>query len=105
MDSIHYSKNKLATDYVTVPVMLNFNFTPHRRYAYGFSAGVSFGYKYSSRQKFKSDETGKFKTFNSFDLNPWKISYVGELTLGWLKLYGLLCHPEHIQQGIEPNTL
>ena len=26
----HYKKNKLAADYVTVPLMLNFNFTPNQ---------------------------------------------------------------------------
>lgn len=89
VDSINYKKDKLAADYVTVPLMLNFNFTPHRRRnPYGFSVGVSAGYRYSSRQKFKSHEFGKQKTFNDFNLEPWKLSYVGELELGWLKLYG-----------------
>ena len=37
-------KNKLAADYVTVPMMLNFNFTPNRRKGFGLSAGVSAGY-------------------------------------------------------------
>jgi hypothetical protein len=88
MDTINYKKDKLAADYATIPVMLNFNFTPHRRHNYGLSAGASFGYRYSSRQKFVSQAEGKQKTFNSFDLNPWKISYIGEIQLGWFNLYG-----------------
>jgi hypothetical protein len=89
MDTINYSKNKLAEDFVTMPLMLNFNFTPHRRHPFGFSAGASFGYRYSSREKFKSNVDGKQKTYNDFDLNPWKISYIGELQLGyWVSLYG-----------------
>ena len=44
-------KNKLAADYLTVPLMLNFNFTPSRRNGFGFSGGVSAGYMYSARQK------------------------------------------------------
>ena len=48
-------KNKLAADYVTVPLMLNFNFTPDRRRGFGFSAGVSAGYLYSARQKVKNN--------------------------------------------------
>src|SRR5882762_8482917 len=35
IDSISYSKNKLAADYLTVPFMLNFNFTPGRRNGFG----------------------------------------------------------------------
>jgi hypothetical protein len=100
-DTINYSKNKLAVDYVTVPVMLNFNFAPHRRNGYGFSAGASFGYKYSSRQKFVSGETGKEKTFNGFDLNTWKISYIGELQLGWLKLYGSYATKSMFSRGLD----
>jgi Outer membrane protein beta-barrel domain len=89
IDTINYTKDKLAVDYFTVPLMLNFNFTPHRRRnPYGFSIGASAGYRYSSRQKFKSHEFGKQKTFNDFDLQPWKISYVAELELGWVKFYG-----------------
>ncbi|HEV9035773.1 MAG TPA: outer membrane beta-barrel protein [Puia sp.] len=88
MDTIHYHKNKLAEDFVTIPVMLNFNFTPHRRHPFGLSAGASFGYRYSSRQKFVSAASGKQKTYNNFDLDSWKISYIGELNLGWFVLYG-----------------
>ena len=89
MDTINYTKNKLAEDFVTVPVMLNFSFTPHRRHPYGFSAGASIGYRYSSREKFKSHEYGKQKTYNDFDLDSWKLSYIGELQLGyWVSLYG-----------------
>jgi hypothetical protein len=89
MDTVPYTKDKLAVDYFTIPLMLNFNFTPHRRRnPYGFSVGASVGYRYSSRQKFKSHEFGKQKTFNDFNLEPWKISYVAELELGWVKFYG-----------------
>ena len=100
MDTIHYSKNKLAVDYVTVPLMLNFNFAPHHRNSYGFSAGASVGYRYSSRQKFKSGETGKEKTFNDFDLDPWKISWIGELNLGWLKFYGSYATKSMFSKGL-----
>jgi len=101
MDTINYSKNKLAADYVTVPFMLNFNFTPHHRHDYGFSVGASVGYKYSSRQKFKSSVTGKKKTFDDFDMEPWKISYIGELQLGWLKLYGSYATKSMFQKGLD----
>jgi outer membrane protein with beta-barrel domain len=84
----HFKKDKLAADYVTVPLMLNFNFTPHRREGFGLSVGASAGYLYSSRQKIITAEDGKKKTHDDFDLNPWKISWIGELQLGPVKLYG-----------------
>lgn len=80
-------KNKLAADYLTVPVMLNFNFTPDRHKGFGFSAGVSAGFLYSARQKTKMDgDVDKLKS--DFDLERWKLSYVGEILLGPVKLYG-----------------
>ena len=90
MDTISYSKNKLAADYVTIPFMINFNFTPNLKDGFGLSIGASAGYLYSSRQKLISNEYGKHKYFDDFDLNPWKISWIAELQLGPVKLYGSL---------------
>jgi hypothetical protein len=62
-----FDKVKLAADYLTVPLMVNFNFTPKRSKGFGISAGVSGGYLYSSR--FKTKEGGdKDKLKNDFDL-------------------------------------
>lgn len=80
-------KNKLAADYITVPMMLNFNFTPGRDKGFGFSAGMSAGYLYSARQKIKEGDN-RDKFHDNFELRKWKVSYVGELTLGPVKLYG-----------------
>jgi hypothetical protein len=68
-------------------LMLNFNFTPNRSNGFGFSGGMSAGFLYSSRQKTKMN-SDKEKIRNDFDLKPWKLSYVGELLLGPVKLYG-----------------
>ncbi|MEO6070557.1 MAG: outer membrane beta-barrel protein [Chitinophagaceae bacterium] len=81
-------KNKLAADYVTVPIMLNLNFTPGREKGFGISGGVSGGYLYSARQKLKLGNDDKTKTHGNFDLEKWKLSYIGELNLGPVKLYG-----------------
>lgn len=84
---INIKKNKLAADYITVPIMLDFNFTPGRGRGFGISAGISAGYLYSARQKTKID--GKVdKLKDDFDLERWKLSYIGELSLGVVKLYG-----------------
>ena len=51
-DSISFSKNKLAADYVTIPFMLNFRTNPNNSdKGLSLSAGVSVGYLYSSRNK------------------------------------------------------
>jgi hypothetical protein len=88
-DSIAFSKNKLAADYLTVPVMLNFTTNPNSsRKGISFSAGVSAGYLYSQRNKQKSDARGKDKNKGDYDLERFKFSYIAELGLGPVRLYG-----------------
>ena len=101
MDTISYTKNKLATDYITIPFMINFNFTPNRENGFGIAFGVSAGYLYSSRQKTISGEFGKKKEFDDFDLNPWKISWIAEVQLGPVKLYGSLATQSIFNKGLD----
>lgn len=107
MDNINYSKNKLAADYITVPIMLNFDFTPDRRRGFGFSTGVSAGYLFSARQKLKSKENGKQKIRDDFDLEPFKISYIGEINLGEVRLYGSYATKNMWKKGLDwtPYTI
>jgi hypothetical protein len=95
------TKNKLAADYITVPIMLNVNFTPNRYRGFGFSAGVSAGYLYSSRQKIKDSDGNKTKFHDDFDLNRWKLSYIGELNLGPVKLYGSYAFKSMWAKGLD----
>ena len=94
-------KNKLAADYLTAPIMLNFNFTPKRdnNQSFGFSAGVSAGLLYSARQKIKNGRVDKTK--DDFDLRTWKLSYVGELTLGPVRLYGSYALKPMFEKGLD----
>jgi hypothetical protein len=89
LENVEYKKNKLAADYVTIPLMLNFNFTPHSQtHGLGFSVGVSGGYLYSSRQKTVGGGLGKKKEHDDFDLQKFKVAYIGEISLGPVRLYG-----------------
>lgn len=88
-DSIAFSKNKLAADYLTVPIMLNFASNPEKlKKGISLSAGVSAGYLYSQRNKQKSDATGKDRNKGEYDLERFKLSYIAELGLGPIRLYG-----------------
>ena len=96
-----FSKNKLAADYLTVPLMLNLNLSPKEKRGIALSAGISAGYLMNSRQKTKSSANGKQKVHDSFDLEPWKISYVGELKLGGIRLYGSLAKNNLFSRGFD----
>ncbi len=101
-----FNKVKLAADYLTVPMMINFNFTPRRSNGFGISAGVSAGYLYSARYKTKDDgDVDKVK--NDFDLKRFKLSYIGELSLGPIRLYGSYALDNMWDKGLDmtPYTL
>jgi hypothetical protein len=101
------SKNKLVANYLTVPVMLNINTNPMKgKRGFQFSAGVSGGYLSSARQKQKG-AGGTDKTKSNFNLEQFKLSYVAELGLGPVKLYGSVASKPMHQYGLDqvPYTL
>ena len=100
-DSINFSKNKLALDYLSVPLMFNFKPNPNKSNSFSMSLGVSAGYLYSSRNKQISDERGKVKNNGNYDVKNWKISYVGELGIGPLKLYGSYTPTSVFEKGLD----
>ena len=93
------NKNKLAADYLTVPLMMNINFTPGQGRGFGISGGISAGYLYSARQKTKDGD--KHKLRDDFDLKKWKVSYIGELLLGPVKLYGSYATQSMWDKGLD----
>ncbi|MBL7700117.1 MAG: outer membrane beta-barrel protein [Chitinophagaceae bacterium] len=102
MENVSYKKNKLAADYVTVPLMLNFNFTPNRRdLGFGFSAGMSAGYLYSARQKTVGGGLGKKKEHDDFDLRKVKLAYIAEISLGPVRLYGSYATRSMFKNGLD----
>ena len=104
---LDFKKNKLAADYVTVPMMLNFNFTPNREEGFGLSFGASAGYLYSARQKTIISGEGKHKEHDDFDMEPFKVSWIAELLLGPVKLYGSLATKSMFGRGLDqtPYTI
>ncbi len=88
-DSISFSKNKLNLKYLTVPLMINFasNKTKGNPQVSG-SFGVSAGYLIRQRNKQNSSERGKQKNQGDFNMEKFKLSYIGELGLGSVRLYG-----------------
>lgn len=117
-----YTKNKLAADYVTIPLMLNFDFgrrgsvgitksthkgekgfkfNAKKSREWGFSAGVSAGYLYSARQKTITSDEGKLKLKDNFNLNAWKLSYIGEINLGYFSIYGTYSLKSMFKDGLD----
>jgi hypothetical protein len=86
IDTNTFSKNKLAVDYLTVPLMLTIN--PDAKDNFSISFGVSAGWRYAARNKQESNRLGKEKERGDFDLNPWKFALVGDIGYRRLRFYG-----------------
>jgi len=101
-DSISFSKNKLAADYVTVPLMLNFATTKKSgKLILSASFGISAGYLYSQRNKQISNERGKEKNKGEYDMEKFKISYIGDIGLGPVRLYGSYSPKTIFERGLD----
>jgi len=96
-----YEKNKLAADYLTVPMMVNLNFTPQRKKGFGLSAGISVGYLYSARNKTITSDEGKKKAKDDFSLEKWKLAYIAELSLGPVRFYGSYAFSSMYERGLD----
>lgn len=84
-DSISFTKNKLALDYATLPLMLNF---ADNKGKFTLSGGVSIGYLYSQRNKQKSGDRGKDFERGNLGFDKFKFSYIGEIGYGDVTIYG-----------------
>jgi len=101
-DSISFSKNKLAADYLTVPLMLNFATTKKpNKPNLSASFGVSAGYLYSQRNKQESGERGKQKNKGEYDMERFKFSYIAELGLGPVRFYGSYSPTSIFERGLD----
>lgn len=87
-DNVHFSKNKLFVEYLTVPIQLNFQSNPQNDKSFYASIGISPGYLVQSHTKQISDERGKKKVNGNFNLNNYKMATIGELGIGSVRLYG-----------------
>ena len=107
-DSISFSKNKLALNYITVPLMLNFiTNSANTKKGLSLSMGLSAGYLYGVRNKQKSGERGKEKNRGDYDLERFKVSYIAEMGLGPVRLYGSYSPNSIFSKGLvmKPYTI
>jgi Outer membrane protein beta-barrel domain len=101
-DSISFSKNKLNLKYLTVPLMLNFASNKQKgKPTISGSFGVSAGYLIRQRNKQNSNERGKQKNQGDYDLQRFKLSYIAEIGLGSVRLYGSYSPKSIFEKGLD----
>ena len=77
-DGIDYDKNKLVTQHINVPVMLNFKLSPANADEDVYiSAGANFGYLIRAHQKQVWDDNGKKKNKvrDDYNLEQFRVGY------------------------------
>ncbi len=100
-DSISFSKNKLNLKYITVPLMLNFATNKEKGLPkLSASIGVSVGYLIRERNKQNSNERGKQDNQGDYNLQRFKFSYIGEIGVGSIKLYGSYSPTSLFEKGL-----
>ncbi|MGB0850259.1 MAG: outer membrane beta-barrel protein [Bacteroidia bacterium] len=102
-----YKKNKLVTQYLTVPVMLNFKFSPkHSNENIYISGGANLGYLIGSHQKKVWDDKGKgkVKTEDDYGLQDFRVGYEVQFGYKNIVLYGKY-FPESIFKANEGPDL
>jgi len=88
MDSLHFSKNKLAVNYLSIPLNVTFKTKLSKDNWLVYGAGVSGGFRLSSWMKQISSEYGKQKNFDQFNLNTFNSCVSGEIGIeGIFRLY------------------
>jgi hypothetical protein len=86
-----FQKSKLVVSYITAPLMFEV-FTSHKRKdAFHIGAGALVGYKIGSHTKMKYEQDGhtyKPKTFDDFNLNPFRYGFRAAVGYGKFNLFG-----------------
>ena len=88
--------------------MVNFITNPaNAKKGLSISMGLSVGYLYGVRNKQKSDERGKEKNRGDYDLERFKLSYIAEMGLGPVRLYGSYSPNSIFSKGLvmKPYTI
>ncbi len=82
--SVDVKKNKLVVNYITVPLLLEFNTSRNPDRTVHFAAGIIGGLRVGSHVKLVKEINGdntKSKTRDDFNLNPWR--YDATVRLGY----------------------
>ena len=90
-DGINYDKNKLVTQHLNVPVMLNFKVSPKGTEDDVYiSAGANFGYLIGSHQKQVWDDNGKKKSKvrDDYSLEQFRVGYEVQFGYKNIVLFG-----------------
>lgn len=89
-NQIKYTKNKLAVNYVTIPLLLQWNSREKFDNSFHVAAGLLLSYKFNSHLKLVYEEDGdreKTKRHDEFNINPFRYDFTLRLGYEYYTLY------------------
>jgi hypothetical protein len=104
-EDVEYKKNKLNTQYLTVPLMLNLRFGNEDDDMFNISFGPNFGYLIGSSQKLKWSENGKQKSKikDDYNLEKFRIGYEVQFGYGNFILFAKYFPKSMFKTDLGPN--
>ena len=104
-EDVEYKKNKLNTQYLTVPLMLNLRFGNEDDDMFNISFGPNFGYLIGSGQKLKWSENGKQKSKikDDYNLEKFRVGYEVQFGYGNFILFAKYFPKSMFKTDLGPN--
>jgi hypothetical protein len=90
LDNVNYSKNKLTTNFVTLPLFIEFNTHKKQKKSFHLGAGLVGGYLYRSHTKQLFEEAGttyKRKIFENYNLATFRYSAMIRVGYGKFNIF------------------
>jgi hypothetical protein len=104
--SLNLNKNKFRTTWINIPLLLEFNTSPHREKSFHIAAGVVGGLNVESmyKQKYKQDgERFKHSSKNDFNVDPIRIEGMVRLGYGSFNMFATVQLNELFEEGTGPE--
>ena len=100
---VQLTKNKLTDTYLNLPIMLNFTSNPFNlKKSFALGVGAYGGYLIGSHTKAVSDENGKVKMKDDYNLNPLQYGVTGYIGYGGFKVFGRYSMTEMFKENSGP---
>lgn len=88
-DSINFSKNKIATQYMNIPVLLHFETNPRKPHkSVGIGIGGYAGVFVKAYNKQTSERGTTNRYFDDYNLNKWQYGTCAEVGVGKVRFFG-----------------
>jgi len=102
----NYKRNKLVTQYVTMPLLLNLKLSPKNNHDYVYiSGGANFGYLIGSHQKqvWKDNGRKKNKKEDNFNLEQFRLGYEVQFGYKDVVLFGKYFPKSMFKENLGPD--